>query len=149
METNSFRELVSLDPGPPKSKLTVSTRTSIFESIENRGLRIEARVSSIEYRVSSIEYRGLRIGNRDTIMTVSFRWETLPWDIKKIVDRLCRQIKMLFLVVASAGQRHCKQNTCHLALQSVRGNSVIKWGSMACKVVELNSLSVGFRFFRN
>ena len=85
METNSFRELVSFDTEPPKSKLTVSTRTSIFESIENRGLRIEARVSSIEYRVSSIEYRvssieyrGLRIGDRDTIMTVSFRLETLP-----------------------------------------------------------------------
>ena len=104
METNSFRELVSFDTEPPKSKLTVSTRTSIFESIENRGLRIEARGSSIEYR-------GLRIGDRDTIMTVSFRLETLPRDIKKIVDRLLkmanfefsRQIKMIFLVVASAG----------------------------------------------
>ena len=133
-----------------QSELTVSTRNSIFESIENRGL-------SIEYRVSSIGYRGSRIGDQDAIMTESFRWKPSSRDINKIVDRLLktanfefsRQIKMIFPVVASAGQRRCKQNTCHLALQSVLGNSVIKWGSMACKVVELNSLSVGFRFFRN
>ena len=145
METNSFRELVSLDIVPPK----VSWPS-----------RLETRYSNLsrtEDWVSSIGYRGSRIGDQDAIMTVSSRWKPLSRDINKIVDRLLktanfefsRQIKMIFPVVASTGQRRCKQNTCHLALQSVLGNSVIKWGSMACKVVELISLSVGFRFFRN
>ena len=68
-----------------QSELTVSTRNSIFECIENRESRIEnresrleARGSRLEARGSSIEYRGSRIGDRDAIMTVSFGWELSP-----------------------------------------------------------------------
>ena len=61
-----------------QSELTVSTRNSIFECIENRESRIENRESRLEARGSSIEYRGSRIGDRDAIMTVSFGWELSP-----------------------------------------------------------------------
>ena len=56
-----------------QSELTVSTRNSIFECIENRESRIENRESRLEARGSRLEYRVSSIEDRELGI------ETLSW----------------------------------------------------------------------
>ena len=53
---------------PCKCKLTVSTRNSILEAIENRLLRFEARVSSIETLEEFFEDLVRRFRGNDSVM---------------------------------------------------------------------------------